>query len=132
MYVAWIYKAGAQTIADDIHLSFVCVKAEQCVLMNPNRPIADTIKGHKTCRGPIVPDCSEMSLDGTDPCLNCQMFYKVCVDANCIFQHYEADGVFCGIIDLIVIGVMTFIGDLASRPNNNEDGETDKYDDECN
>ena len=46
MYVAWIYKAGAQTIADDIRLSFVCVKAEQCVLMNPNRPIADTIKGH--------------------------------------------------------------------------------------
>ena len=79
MYVAWSYKAGAQTIADDIHLSFVCVEAEQCVLMNPNRPIADTIKGHKTCRGPIVPGCSEMSLDGTDTCLNCQVFYKVCV-----------------------------------------------------
>ena len=30
---------------------------------------------------------------------------------------------FCGIIGLIVIGVMTFIGDLACRPNNNNDGE---------
>merc|ERR1719326_883022 len=84
----------AQDIHDGLHCSFLCVRADQCKDMNPNRPIADTIKGHMLCRGPIVADCSEMSLDGTDTCLRCQAFYKVDVDGmnkgKCIFQHWPA------------------------------------------
>lgn len=77
----------AQDLDDDLHCSFVCVAALDCATRNAKRPIADVIKGHKTCRGPIVSDCEEYNYDGTDSCKKCQLFYTVGPDGLCHFNY---------------------------------------------
>jgi len=112
----------SQDLADDLHCSFVCVPATECAARNPSRPIADVIKGHKTCRGPIVPDCETYNFDGTDSCKKCQLFYTVGGDGLCHFNHTTI--VYVVVIVIVIFTVMLFawVIDCCLRTSVNEAG----------
>jgi len=111
----------AQNRDDSDFCTFVCVKAEECKVWNPNKPIADTIKGSKTCRGPTVNFCDVPALDGTDTCTKCIGFFKLYdEDGQCYFDHWGKIifGTMCFCV-LVAVLMVWFI-DLVMRPNVNE------------
>jgi len=112
----------AQDLDDDLHCSFVCVAATECATRNPNRPIADVIKGHKTCRGPIVPDCGEYNYDGTDSCKKCQLFYSVQGDGLCHFDHTTIVMVIVLVCVILTVCLLVWVIDCCLRPSVNNEG----------
>jgi len=110
----------AQNLDDDLHCSFVCVEGSMCAELNPRRPIPDIIAGKYTCRGPMVPHCSDFNFDGTDTCANCQAFYALDEHGHCHFSHWF------GLITVILIGMagglfgFVWVCDLIMRPINNQ------------
>lgn len=110
----------AQDLEDDLHCSFVCVPATECAVRNPKRPIADIIKGHKTCRGPIVSDCEEYNYDGTDSCKKCQWLYSVKPDGLCHFDHYPAVWTCIVIFGAITVFLLLWVIDCCVRPRPNK------------
>lgn len=109
----------AQDLDDDLHCSFVCVSATECGTRNPKRPIADVIKGHKTCRGPMVSDCEDYNYDGTDSCKKCQLFYSVGGDGLCHFDHVIVIYVVIVVFLVVTIYLLMWLVDCCSRPNKN-------------
>lgn len=112
----------AQDLDDDLHCSFVCVTATDCATRNPKRPIADVIKGHKTCRGPVVSDCEEYNYDGTDSCQKCQLFYSVAGDGLCHFDHWFIVVVVVCVILVFVLFLVLWVVDCCIRPVKNREG----------
>jgi len=112
----------SQDLADDLHCSFVCVPATECASRNPSRPIADVIKGHKTCRGPIVPDCETYNFDGTDSCKKCQLFYTVGPDGLCHFNYTTPVYVIIAIVVLVTVFLFVWVIDCCLRTSVNEEG----------
>jgi len=66
---------------DDLFCSFRCVKATQCISMNPNEPVADEKMG--MCRPCIVSGCLHCAKDGTDTCLECKEGWRLLEDGTC-------------------------------------------------
>jgi len=112
----------SQDLADDLHCSFVCVPATECAARNPSRPIADVIKGHKTCRGPIVPDCETYNFDGTDSCKKCQLFYTVGPDGLCHFNYTTPVYIIVAVIVLVTVFLFVWVIDCCLRTSVNEEG----------
>jgi len=111
----------AQNREDDDFCTFVCVKAEECAVWNPNKPIPDTIKGSKTCRGPTVDFCKVPNLDGTDTCKECIGFFSLFEeDGQCYFQHWGKI-IFGTMVFVVLIAfVVVWFVDLCLRPNINQ------------
>merc|ERR1719440_1056431 len=79
----------AQNRKDTAHCTFLCVPGAECGRWNPNKPIPDSIKNTKTCRGPKVAFCSQPKLDGTDRCDVCMSGYEL-HDGHCYFSYWTA------------------------------------------
>jgi len=112
----------AQDLDDDLHCSFVCVAATECATRNPKRPIADVIKGHKTCRGPMVSDCEEYNYDGTDSCKKCQLFYSVHPDGLCHFDYVFIIWIVIGVVVAVTLVLLSWVVDCCVRPSTNPEG----------
>jgi len=90
----------AQNRKDTEHCTFLCVPGDQCGQWNPLKPIPDSIKNTKTCRGPMVAFCTTPKLDGTDTCDVCMSGYALHHDdGQCYFSHWTA----------IIIGTVIFV-----------------------
>merc|ERR1719498_1469081 len=90
----------AQNRKDADHCTFLCVPGEECGRWNPNKPIPDTIKKSKTCRGPMVPFCKTPTLDGKDTCEVCSNGYALWEkDKQCYFQHWTP----------LIVGTVIFV-----------------------
>jgi len=95
----------AQNRKDTEHCTFLCVPGAECGRWNPNKPIPDSIKNSKTCRGPKVAFCSEPTLDGADKCLNCQSGFALHHDdGQCYFKYWT--GIMIGALIVVVILVV--------------------------
>jgi hypothetical protein len=115
----------AQNREDPLHCTFLCVPAEKCGRWNPNKPIADTIKQSRTCRGPMVPFCSDPQLDGTDTCKNCQSGFALNQeDGQCYFSHWTAIIVGTLFVVAILTVVIVWFVDLCCRETVNDDEVT--------
>jgi hypothetical protein len=113
----------AQNREDTKHCTFLCVPGEKCQEWNPKKPIADTIKRSRTCRGPKVKFCSEPELDGTDSCRRCQRGFQVHFgDGQCYFQYWLTFVVFGLVIVVLMTVVTTWIVDWCSRATINQEG----------
>jgi hypothetical protein len=110
----------AQDRTDTEVCTFRCVKAHNCAKWNPNKPMADTIKGSRTCRGPRVQFCTTMAVDGTDSCAVCQpMFGLHVVDGQCYFQYWYTLYTFVTILLIAVLGIAFWVIDWCLRPTVN-------------
>jgi len=90
----------AQNRKDADFCTFLCVPGEQCGQWNPNKPIPDSIKNTKTCRGPKVAFCNTPKMDGTDTCAKCQAGFKLHAgDGQCYFDNWTA----------IIVGTLIFV-----------------------
>jgi len=108
----------AQNRKDDLHCTFLCVPAAECGRWNPNKPIPDTIKSSKTCRGPKVAFCTEAMLDGSDTCQNCQNGFAL-HDGQCYFSYWNCVvGVGLLVVVFLTIGIVWFV-DLCCREATN-------------
>jgi len=111
----------AQNREDTQTCTFLCVPAEECGRWNPNKPIPDTIKKSRACRGPMADFCSVPELDGTDTCIKCQSgFAKNQVDGQCYFQHWTAVAIGSLIVVVIVTVLVVWFVDLCCRETTNE------------
>jgi len=89
----------AQNRQDADFCTFLCVPGDQCGRWNPNKPIPDSIKNTKTCRGPKVSFCNTPKMDGTDTCQKCQSGFSLHHDdGQCYFENWT----------LIIGGLLTF------------------------
>mmetsp|Transcript_122802 Transcript_122802/g.194552 ORF Transcript_122802/g.194552 Transcript_122802/m.194552 type:complete len:1134 (+) Transcript_122802:3-3404(+) len=113
----------AQNREDTKHCTFLCVEADQCAKWNPNKPMADFLKGTRTCRGPRVNFCTEMNMDGTDSCKVCQAGFEVHADdGGCYFAWWNTLWTITCIILAIVLILVVWIVDMCCRETVN--GET--------
>jgi hypothetical protein len=113
----------AQNRQDTKHCTFLCVPGNECAKWNPNKPMADTIKRSRTCRGPKVNYCTEMNLDGTDSCARCQYGFDMnMADGGCYFQYWQTFMVFMLVVLILVVTVTVWIVDWCHRPTINQDG----------
>jgi hypothetical protein len=112
----------AQNRKDAAHCTFLCVPGAECGKWNPNKPIPDSIKNTKTCRGPKVAFCSDPKLDGTDRCQNCQAGFQLHHDdGQCYFDHWTA--IIVGLVIFVVLMTVVFawFGDMCFREPVNAD-----------
>jgi heme/copper-type cytochrome/quinol oxidase subunit 2 len=115
----------AQNRKDSEHCTFLCVPQDDCAKWNPNKPIADTIKSSRTCRGPKVKFCTEANIDGTDSCRKCQFGFEVHIgDGQCYFQYWISLMVFLLVVTILVLVVTVWIVDWCRRETINPEGVT--------
>jgi len=112
----------AQNREDADHCTFLCVPAQECQRWNPLKPIPDTVKNSRACRGPMVPFCSDPQLDGTDTCKRCQSGFALHPETGqCAFTHWTAIIIGASIVGLIVAVLVAWFVDLCCRETVNED-----------
>jgi len=118
----------AQNRKDDQHCTFLCVPGAECGRWNPNKPISDTVKNSKTCRGPKVDFCSEPMLDGTDTCQKCQNGYNL-FEGQCYFAYWNSLIAGASVLIILFTAVGVWVVDLCCRENVNEDvvARTDEW-----
>jgi len=113
----------AQNRRDSQHCTFLCVPGEECGRWNPNKPIPDSIKNTKSCRGPMVAFCSEPVMDGTDTCQLCQKGFKVW-KGHCYFEYWNVIISFLVVAAVLGIVIVVWVGDLCCRETVNQDALT--------
>jgi len=97
----------AQNRKDTQHCTFLCVPGAECGRWNPNKPIPDSIKNTKTCRGPKVSFCKTPTLDGKDTCKVCMSGYRLHEDdGQCYFTHWTAI-ISVGLVFLVIFVLVT-------------------------
>jgi len=112
----------AQNREDADHCTFLCVPAVECGKWNPNKPIPDTVKGSRSCRGPMVAFCKEFNLDGTDTCSKCQSGFALHdEDGQCYFTHWTAVIVILAILAAGGLVLAAWFVDLCCRETINQD-----------
>jgi hypothetical protein len=105
---------------DEHHCSFVCVREEQCSVMNPNAPVPDMKYGE--CRSPNVQWCEHYNYDGTDTCAECKWLFRVSLSGQCEFEHmWFVYGLGIILLVLVILIVWWWI-DMECRPVSNEKG----------
>jgi hypothetical protein len=112
----------AQNRKDTEHCTFLCVPGAQCGQWNPNKPIPDSIKNSKTCRGPKVAFCTVPKLDGSDTCNTCMSGYALhAADGQCYFAHWTAI-IIVGLIFVVLFTVVIvwFVDMCIRTPVNQE------------
>jgi len=109
----------AQNRKDTEHCTFLCVPGSECGRWNPNKPIPDSIKNSKTCRGPKVAFCKEPVLDGEDNCQRCQSGFALS-DGQCYFQHWTAIIIITLIFVVLITLVIVWLVDFCCRANINQ------------
>jgi hypothetical protein len=110
----------AQNLEDSKVCTFSCVPAEDCKKWNPNKPIADTIKKSRTCRGPVSAFCSEFAMDGTDTCVKCKYGWSLhIVNGQCYFSYWKTVFVVTALIVILVIIATVWLLDLCLRESSN-------------
>jgi len=112
----------SQNRKDDQHCTFLCVPGAECGRWNPNKPIPDSIKNSKTCRGPKVSFCNTPKLDGSDTCEICQRGFALHEeDGQCYFQQWTpiiSGGILFAVLFAIVIG---WVVDMCCRASVNDE-----------
>jgi hypothetical protein len=112
----------AQNRDDVEHCTFLCVPAEKCAEWNPNKPIADSLKQTRTCRGPRVEFCTQPELDGTDACRQCQGGFKLdLATGKCYFKYWWPIGIAAAVLVIIVTVVIVWFVDICCRETVNEE-----------
>jgi len=112
----------AQNRKDTAHCTFLCVPGEDCGKWNPNKPIPDSIKSSKTCRGPKVAFCSEPTMDGKDNCVKCQTGYTLhSHDGQCYFEQWNLIIGIGAIFAVLGVIVVAWVIDLCCREPINQD-----------
>jgi len=109
-----------QDKADELHCTFRCVSAIQCVHYNPKTPIADDKK--RVCRAPSVSHCRVYLMDGTDSCLECQRLFYLGLDGQCHYRFMWAMYVLLAVLVAVVIFLFYWITDMCLRPISNPKG----------
>jgi len=105
----------AQNRKDTQHCTFLCAPGAECGKWNPNKPIPDSIKNTKTCRGPKVAFCKIPRMDGTDTCEKCMSGYDG-HDGHCYFQHWTPLIIGSVIFLAFFAVVVVWFVDLCCRP----------------
>jgi hypothetical protein len=109
-----------QNREDSLHCTFLCVPGDQCAKWNPNKPIADSLKGTRTCRGPRVNYCDEQNMDGTDSCKVCQSGFEVHEDdGGCYFAYWNTLLICMFVIVALVVVIASWVIDMCCRENVN-------------
>jgi hypothetical protein len=112
----------AQNREDVDHCTFLCVTADECADWNPNKPIADSMKKTRTCRGPRVEFCDQPQLDGTDACRVCQAGFRLdMATGKCYFKYWWPVGIGTTIIVILVTFVIVWFVDIWNRQTTNPD-----------
>jgi len=111
----------AQNRKDSEHCTFLCVPGNECGTWNPNKPIPDSIKNSKTCRGPKVNFCSQPMLDGTDKCQTCSSGYDKHLDGQCYFKYWTPLIVVGLVIAVFLVIALVWVVDLCCREATNTD-----------
>jgi len=110
----------AQNRKDSDHCTFLCVTGKECGTWNPNKPIPDTIKSSKTCRGPKVSFCNQPKLDGTDTCDVCASGYDL-HDGHCYFKYWTPFIIVSAILAVLLVVVTVWVVDLCCREAINDE-----------
>jgi hypothetical protein len=112
----------AQNRKDTEQCTFLCVPGEECGTWNPNKPIPDSIKNSKTCRGPKVAFCTEPKLDGSDSCQQCQSGFALHTDdGQCYFEHWTIIIIITSILVAGLTIVTVWVVDLCCREHINDE-----------
>lgn len=112
----------AQNRKDTEVCTFLCVKAHDCKEWNPNKPMADTIKESRTCRGPRVQFCTTMAVDGTDTCAACQSGFAFNpLDGQCYFDYWNTLITGVCILLVIVLLIAAWVIDWCRRETVNQE-----------
>jgi hypothetical protein len=106
----------AQNRKDADFCTFLCVPGNECGKWNPNKPIPDSIKNTKTCRGPKVAFCREPTLDGKDTCAKCQSGFALHHDdGQCYFDNWTVIIIGFAVVGILFAVVIAWFTDMCIR-----------------
>jgi len=110
----------AQDKTDNGFCTFRCVPEVDCAAMNPKTPIGDSDMG--VCRSCIVDGCKRCHPTATeDVCDECASGYSL-ADGKCVWKYTAVVYVVLGLVGLLLLPIILWVGDMCIRPTSNEVG----------